>query len=94
MVLIKILKRKDASSVLVAVLMALIVWQPLMQETARPAAKLLGLNNNQYLSYAPPGGDWKSQYLFPVVWVIVQLLVLEVLGWIVALANRPLKRKK
>jgi hypothetical protein len=94
MVLIKILKRKDASSVLVAVLMALIVWQPLMQETAKPAAKILGLNNSQYLSYAPPGGDWKSQYLFPIIWVIVQLIVLEILGWILVSGKLPFRRKK
>ena len=94
MVLIKILKRKDASSVLVAVLTALVVWQPLSEVTSRPAAKLLGLNNNQYLSYSPPGGDWVSQYIYPIVWVIVQLIVLEILGWIVVLGGRPLKRKK
>jgi hypothetical protein len=94
MLLVKILKRKDASSVLVAVLMALIVWQPLTQETAKPAAKLLGLNNNQYLSYSPPGGDWKSQYLFPVVWVIVQVIVLEILAWVYIFATKPMSRKR
>lgn len=94
MILVKILKRKDASSVLIAVLAALIVWQPLSEVTSRPAAKLLGLNNNQYLSYSPPGGDWKAQYLYPVVWVIVQLIVLEILGWIVVLAGGTLKQKK
>jgi hypothetical protein len=93
MVLIKILKRKDASSVMLAVLVALIIWQPLAQETAKPAAKILGLNNNQYLSYAPPGGDWKSMYLYPVVSVILQLIVLEVLGWLWVLTAGLSKKK-
>ena len=94
MVLVKILKRKDASSVMVAVLAALIIWQPLMQETAKPAAKIIGLNNSQYFAYAPVGNDWKGQYLYPVVSVILQLLVLEILGWIYILAAKPFARKR
>jgi hypothetical protein len=93
MLLVKILKRKDASSVLVAVLIALIVWQPLAQETAKPAAKLLGLNNNQYLSYSPPGGDWKSAYLYPLVSVVLQLIVLEILGWLWVWGAAAFKKK-
>jgi len=93
MVLVKTLKRKDASSVLVAVLIALILWQPLMEVTAKPAAKIIGLGNNQYLSYTPPGGDWKAQYLYPVVSVILQLIVLEILGWICIWAAGMMKKK-
>ena len=92
MVLIKILKRKDASSVMLAVLIALIVWQPLMQEAAKPAAKLLGLSSSQYLAYTPPGGGWRAEYLYPVAIIIVQLVILEILGWIYVLAKSSTKK--
>jgi len=94
MVLVKLLKRKDASSVLVAVLVALIVWQPLMQETARLSAKISGLSGGQFSAYSAPGSGWKGEYLFPIVSVIVQLIVLEILAWIYVLAKRPMSRKK
>lgn len=92
MVLVKVLKRKDASSVMLAVLIALIVWQPLMQITSRPAAKLIGVSNSQYISYAPPNTGWKAQYLFPVVQIVIELIVLEVLGWIYVLARDSMKK--
>jgi hypothetical protein len=94
MVLVKILKRRDASSVIIAILIAMIVTQPLNILTGKPASIISGLSGNQGFGYYGPGGDWKSQYLFPVVWAVLQLLVLEVLGWIFVLANRPVKRKK
>lgn len=93
MVLVKILKRKDASSVLVAFLLAMVIQQPLFMLTGKPASIISGLKGNQGFYYGP-GGDWKSQYLFPVVWVIVQVVALEILAWIVVLGGWPFKRKK
>jgi hypothetical protein len=94
MVLVKILKRKDASSVLVAILIAMIVSQPLNLTTTHLASKISGLHNGQYFGYGGPGSGWKGEYLFPIVWAILQLLILEILGWIYVLGNRPLRRKK
>lgn len=93
MLLVKVLKRKDASSVLVAVLIALITWQPLSQETARLASKLSGLHNSQYYNYTPQGAGWKGEYLYPLVSVVVQLIVLELLGWIYVLSMGSMKKK-
>lgn len=93
MVLIKILKRKDASSVVVAILIAMIVAQPLSIMTMRLAAKVAYVSSGPY-GYGGPGGGWKNEYLFPLVWAVVQILVLEILGWIYVLANRPVKIKR
>jgi hypothetical protein len=93
MVLVKMLKRRDASSVLVAVLVALVVWQPLMQETSRLSAKISGLSGGQYASYSAPGAGWKGEYLYPLVSVIVQLIALELLGWIYVLGKSSMKKK-
>ena len=95
MVLIKILKRRDASSIVVAILLAMIISQPLTSLTGKPASIISGLNNKEGFGFTyGPGGDWKAQYLFPVVWALLQILVLEILAWIVVLANRPMRATK
>jgi hypothetical protein len=92
MVLVKVLKRKDASSVLVAILLAMIVQQPLFMLTGKPASIISGLHGNGGMYYGP-GGGWQTQYLYPIVWVIVQILVLEILGWVYVLGKASMKRK-
>lgn len=92
MVLLKILKRRDASSVVVAILVAMIVMQPLTSMTAQLASVISNIHNGGF-GYGP-GGGWKTEYLFPIVWAVLELIVLEILGWMYVLANRPLKRKK
>ncbi|HET7320046.1 MAG TPA: hypothetical protein VFI84_00495 [Candidatus Saccharimonadales bacterium] len=77
MILVKVLKRKDASSVIVAILVAMIVSQLLTFVTARWSAWLSG-QGSRY-GYATPGSGWKGEYLFPVVSALVQLLVLEII---------------
>lgn len=95
MVLIKVLKRKDASSVLVAILIAMIINQPLSMMTGKPATIISGLGHKQggfmWFGYGPDGG-WQSQYLFPIVWIIVQLVVLEILGWILIFLSKPFRK--
>ena len=93
MVLVKILKRRDAASVIIAILIAMILVQPLNSLTSTPAAKLLSLNNGQYYGSAPPNSGWKY-YVYLVVWAIFQIVLLEILCWLVVLANRPINRKK
>ena len=94
MVLVKILKRRDASSVIVAILIAMIASQPLSSVTMSLASKISFLHNGQQYGYVGPGGGWKNEYLFPIVWAALQLLILEILGWIYVLASRPLKQGK
>jgi hypothetical protein len=93
MVLTKILKRRDAASIVAAVLVALILTQPIAQVTSHLAGKVSGLKDGQY-GYTGPGSSWKDQYLYPVVWAILQLVLLEILAWIVVLANRPMNTTK
>jgi hypothetical protein len=90
MVLVKILKRRDASSVVVAILLAMIITQPLSTMTIRLASKISTVNGLG--GYGGPGGGWKSEYLFPLVWAVVQIIVLEILGWIFVLSNMSFKK--
>jgi hypothetical protein len=64
------MKRKDASSVVVAVTLALILWQLLPALTGHLANKISGLNDVT--------GDWKAVYLMPVVAALLQVILLEI----------------
>jgi len=79
MAIVQVLKRKDGSSVIVAVSVALILAQFLPVITGRLTGVITNLDAGQYLSYSMPGAEWRSQYLAPLVSVLLQLLVLEVL---------------
>lgn len=79
MVLVKVLKRRDAASVLVAILVAMVLSPLLMAWTGHLAGVLSGLQNGQYMGYAAPGSGWKVEYLNPFVLVVLELLLLEVL---------------
>lgn len=92
MLLVKVLKRKDASSVLVAVLLAMIISQAITSATGYWASRISGMGGEGNI-YGPSGGDWKSMYLFPVVWAVLQILVLEILGWVYIWAITAAKRK-
>jgi hypothetical protein len=81
MVVVKILKRRDASSVVVAVVVAIIVSGMLVAVTAHLAGWISGLSEGQYSNPASSTG-WQEQYLYPVVQAALQLLALEVLGWL------------
>lgn len=89
MVLIKILKRKDASSLIVAIIIAGIISGLLTMTLIQPSAELVG---GQYQGQA--GLDLKSQLLQPVVFAVFQLLALEILAWLVIGIASLSKKKK
>jgi len=68
----KVLKRKDASSVIVAVVSAFIISTWLPGVVWRLADKITGSNSQYGL-----GGSWKAQYLQPFVMMVLQFVVLE-----------------
>lgn len=86
MVLVKVLKRKDASSVVVAVAVGLIIFSFLSTVTGPLAAEISSINPQQV-------GEWRNQYLLPFVAAVLQLIFLEVLGWIYVWAAGSMKKK-
>lgn len=78
MILVKILKRKDAASVVVAVVVGLIVLS-LVSSISGPLA------NEIIEQSTSPTGDFSDVYLFPLVLAAVQLLVFEILARIYTL---------
>jgi hypothetical protein len=67
---VKILKRKDASSVLVAVVLAFLVSNAVQAWTVRPAAWLSG--------ETAPGDFWNAGLWQPFITLVVGLVILEV----------------
>ncbi|HZP55277.1 MAG TPA: hypothetical protein VFB03_00705 [Candidatus Saccharimonadales bacterium] len=94
MILVKILKRKDASSVLVAIILAMIIQQPIVSMTGKPASIISGLSGPQYGFNYGPGSGWQGEYLFPIVWALLEIVVLEVLVWIFIFLAMPFKKRK
>jgi hypothetical protein len=94
MYVVKVLKRKDASSVVVAILLALMVSQMLMMVTNDLTTWLSGLKGEEGFGYGSFSGDWKVMYLQPLVSVIVQLVALEVLIRLIVMVRSAVVRKK
>jgi hypothetical protein len=92
MVLVKILKRRDASSIVVAIVIAMIISQPLNMLTSPLAGHIMGLKEGQYLGYAPPNSGWEY-YAYEVLWAVLQLIFLEVLAWAYIWAANSSKKK-
>ncbi|HSW37643.1 MAG TPA: hypothetical protein VLG37_04730 [Candidatus Saccharimonadales bacterium] len=88
MTIVKVLKRRDAASVIVAVVVALILVQLLSATTGELANKISGLKQNRY-----PGMDWKTTYLLPVVSAVLQLVVLELVAWVYGALHAGMTKK-
>jgi len=93
MILIKILKRKDASSLIVAILLALIITQPLSSVTLPLVDKILFNHNTGSYSMGFNGNGWKDEYLSPVVWALLQIVILELLGWVYVIGRKLAVRR-
>jgi hypothetical protein len=68
---VKVLKRKDASSVVVAVVLAMILGQAVQTFSDRPAAWLSGSSSL--------GGGWRAGLWAPLLTLVVELIVFELL---------------
>jgi hypothetical protein len=74
MAIIELLKRKDAASVMVAVIGALVIVQFLSTILAEPAAFLSGVNHSIIVN-----GSFKEHYILPLVTFTLDFLGLELL---------------
>ena len=87
MVLVKILKRKDAATLIVAIVIAGIISQLFAMTLLEPAAKLTGSD-----TFGPGGPGWQAQYLQPIVQALLQLIALELLARITIAINAMTKK--
>ena len=80
MVTVKVLKRKDAASLVVAVVLALMVSAFLSQVTLDASMSLSELiSGKENLTGSDSSVSWEVTYLLPTVTFLVQLIALELL---------------
>lgn len=82
----KVLKRKDAASVVVAVVLAMIISPALSILTHDVASQLSGSE-----SFA--GGGWQSTYVYPIINAVLQIILLEVFILIYVAVQKAVGKK-
>lgn len=97
MALVKLLKRGDLISVIFAVIVAGALVAALNQAAHAPSVLLTGIEAQEVTH--PDGPGWRYFYLQPVVGLLLQLVILEVLAWLAlrlsgSLDKKSKKRKK
>lgn len=75
----KVLQRKDGSTLVVGVVLALVFIQFVTSVTMPLAAKIM--NNGGGSGYA--GASFKDQYVTPFVALVLQLIAIELIVWLV-----------
>jgi hypothetical protein len=68
--IVNVLKRKDASSVVVAVVLGLLVNNAVQDWAFRPAAWLSGESTS--------GGGWNAGLWRPLITLVIELIILEI----------------
>ena len=88
MVLAKILKRKDASSVVIAIVIGSVLLQFVQTLTNKWAIKVANVSYSSQVNF-----HWKEDVLMPLLWLLFELVVLEVLCWLWVWGAAAFKKK-
>jgi hypothetical protein len=87
MVLVKMLKRLDGSSIVVAIVVGSVLLQFIQTLTNKWAIKISNV------SYGPIPFHWKEDVLLPIVWLLLELILLEILCRVYVWSASALKSK-
>lgn len=88
MILVRVMKRKDASSVLVAVVLAMLVSQFLSSVTIQGTAKVTEWAGGPANTFGTGGAPWQTTYLQPFAWLVLGVVAFEVLAWVYVWAEK------
>lgn len=78
MYIVKVLKRRDAASVIVAIILGFLLLTPLQLIPQHWANKLVGdIDNPTRYSY-PLQDDWKQVYVLPLLALVLQVVLVEI----------------
>jgi Na+-driven multidrug efflux pump len=86
MVLVKMLKRHDGSSVVAAVVVGLILFT-FVSSISSPLAQKLSDTSMSSVT------NWHTQYFNPLILCVLELVALEILGWLYILVVGSGKKK-
>lgn len=90
--IVKVLKRKDGASLVVGVAVAFIVVNFVSGVTIHLTQKISEIGSDT--KFTQPLGDWRVSYLTPIVAMILQLIVLELLIWVYVWLHSQLENAK
>ena len=76
--IVKLLKRRDAASLIVAIYLAQALHQLVMMQSYSLGTRLayVGSNDTQNMF---GGGGWRNEYLSPIISFVIQIVFLEVI---------------
>lgn len=80
MVLVKILKRGDAASIIVAIVLAMSISNAFSIMFMDIAGWVAGIGEDVNMYQGFSEGGWRTTYLFPVVTLVLQLIALELVA--------------
>lgn len=93
MILVKILKRRDAASVIVAVVLGFLLVQLVSVLAMRLTAYLSGADG-QLGGFSAQGIGWRVEYLQPVVGFVLAVVLLELLALLYVTAVRVISDRQ
>lgn len=97
MYIIKVMKRKDASSIVVAIWLAMSLMQLTSIPTYRLSNWISGWGAHDWSGLygsGAPGADWRNEYLNPFVSFLIQVIALEILIRLFVFIHPLFVRKK
>jgi hypothetical protein len=90
---IKVLKRKDAASVVVAIIIAMTFVQTMFLPISQLSYKVANLGND-VSNYGGYGGGWRDTYLNPFIEIIFTFILIEILIRLFVVVRPLFVRKK
>lgn len=95
MYIIKVLKRKDAASIIVAISIALTLNGLVIMPSFRLANWVSGIGDKNFNSmYGGGSPGWRNEYLNPLASFLIQIIVLEILIRLFVWVHPMFVRKK
>lgn len=92
--IVKVLKRKDGATVVVAVALGFAIANFMINITTQMSSRLVDRMGAGPTPYSPIG-DWRREYLMPFLALLFAIVTLELLIWIyVGLHNLVVNSKK
>ncbi len=94
MEILRILKKSNIYSVIIAIIIATAVGSAMMMTLQEPATLLSGVDRNEL--YGGAGGyqggpGWQTMYLQPVILLVLQIIVLEILCRVAVVISKKIK---
>lgn len=94
MYIIKVLKRRDAASVVVAIILAMTFAQTIFLPVSQLSYKLANISNTSSNYGGGYGGGWRDTYLTPLIELVLTVIVLEILIRLFVYVRPMLVRKR